>query len=84
MAKKNTTAANETILREIFGGMDAHDAQEIRDAYYKAAEGLYALAETLEAADAKSGAPGGELINEHLIACEAIEAIRKSRLGSVL
>ena len=31
---------NETILRDTFRKMDAHQAQEIREAYYKAVEGL--------------------------------------------
>ncbi len=33
--------------------MDPHLAQEIREAYYKAVEGLRSLADTLEIADAQ-------------------------------
>lgn len=34
-------------LRETFGAMDPYRAQEIREAYYKAIEGLRTLAEML-------------------------------------
>lgn len=74
----------DAALREIFAGMDAEKAQEIRESYYKAVEGLYALAQALEIADAGQPQTGGPLIEEHLIACEAIEAMKKSRLGAAL
>ena len=48
---KNET---ETALRTIFRNMDAHEAQEIREAYYKAVEGLRTLADALEIADTKA------------------------------
>lgn len=79
-SKPNKDAA----LRQIFQMMDADQAQEIREAYYKAIEGLYALAETLEIADAQQTPTGGPLIEEHLIACEAVEAMKRSRLGAIL
>ena len=44
--------ANEKILRDTFRTMDPHQAQEIREAYYKAIEGLRSLADALEIADA--------------------------------
>ncbi len=47
----NPHAATDAILRQIFKAMDAHQAQEIREAYYKAIEGLMTLAEALEIAD---------------------------------
>jgi uncharacterized protein involved in exopolysaccharide biosynthesis len=37
--------ANEKILRDAFRTMDPHQAQEIREAYYKAVEGLRTLAD---------------------------------------
>ena len=46
-------ATNGDELKTILGNLDPSQYQEIRDAYYKAMEGLYALAETLEMADAK-------------------------------
>ncbi len=36
----NPHAATDATLRQIFKAMDAHQAQEIREAYYKAIEGL--------------------------------------------
>jgi len=43
----------------------------IREAYYKAVEGLSTLAETLEVADVELGSPHDHaLIEEHLIACQ--------------
>ncbi len=50
----NTHAVNDAALREIFKTMDAHQAQEIRDAYYNAVIGLRTLADALEIADAQS------------------------------
>ena len=75
----------ERNLRDIFRTMDAHRAQEIREAYYKAVEGLSVLAETLEVADTDMACPHDHaLIEEHLIACQAIEAMKKSLLGRIL
>jgi hypothetical protein len=76
---------NEQALRVIFRNMNADDAQRIREAYYKASEGLRALADTLELADARMPAPGNELlIGEHLLACDALTTMKKSELGRVL
>ncbi len=84
MTKTNQPAA-ERPLREIFRTMDAHRAQEIREAYYKAVEGLSALAESLELADLELGGPHDHaLIHEHLIACQAIDAMKASLLGRIL
>ena len=52
MVKNNEHATTDAVLRGIFKSMDAHQAQEIRDAYYKAVEGLRTLADALEIADA--------------------------------
>lgn len=72
-------------LRDIFRTMDAHRAQEIREAYYKAVEGLSSLAESLEIADAEMGSPHDHaLIEEHLVACQAIDAMKQSLLGRIL
>ena len=66
---ENSMNEPEETLRGIFRTMDAHRAQEIREAYYKAVEGLSALAESLEIADAEMGSPNDHaLIEEHLIA----------------
>jgi hypothetical protein len=77
-----TTKQDE--LKNIFRTMDAHKAQEIREAFYKAVEGLHTLAEALEIADAEQTTTAGPLLNEHFIAIEAIEAISKSCLGRIL
>ncbi len=75
----------ERNLRDIFRAMDPHQAQTIREAYYKAIEGLSTLAETLEIADADMGSPHDHaLIHEHLIACQAIDAMKTSLLGRIL
>lgn len=80
-----TKAAAERTLREIFRTMDADRAQMIREAYYKAVEGLSALAESLEITDADMGSPHDHaLIHEHLIACQAIDAMKASLLGRIL
>lgn len=76
---------NEKVLRETFRAMKAGDAQQIRDAYYKAMEGLQALADILELADARMPGPTNELlIGEHLLACEALTTMQKSELARVL
>jgi hypothetical protein len=75
---------NETILREAFRTMDAHQAQEIREAYYKAVEGLRTLADMLEVADANQPQTAGPLLNEHFYAIGAIEAMKDSLLGKIL
>jgi hypothetical protein len=75
---------NETILRDAFRKMDPHQAQEIREAYYKAIEGIHTLAERLEIADAQQPQTAGPLLTEHFLACEAIEAMKKSLLGKIL
>jgi hypothetical protein len=77
--------STEQSLRETFRNMNAADYQRIRDAYYKATEGLQSLADALELADANMPGPANELlIGEHLLACEALTTIKKSELGRVL
>jgi hypothetical protein len=75
---------NDAILRDAFRKMDPHQAQEIRDAYYQAIEGLHTLAEMLEIADATQETTAGPLLTEHFYACEALDAMRRSLLGKIL
>lgn len=71
-------------LKTIFRTMNANQAQEIREAYYKAVEGLQSLAEALEIADAQQENTAGPLLDEHFIAIKAVEAMSKSLLGRIL
>ena len=80
----NDNKANERILRDAFRTMDPHQAQEIREAYYKAVEGLRTLADMLEIADAQQPQTAGPLLTEHLFACEALDAMKNSLLGKIL
>lgn len=79
-----TTTPQETILRDTFRRMDGDQYQAIREAYYKAVEGLRTLADALENAAEPSGEPCDSMIAEHLVACMAIEAMNKSVLGRIL
>ena len=83
-ANQNENQTTDATLRQIFKAMDAHQAQEIREAYYTAIEGLMTLAETLEVADAQQTPTAGPLLDEHFNAVEALTAMRRSRLGAVL
>jgi hypothetical protein len=74
----------DATLRQIFKEMDAHQAQEIREAYYKAIEGLMTLAETLEIADAQQTPTAGPLLTEHFHAVQALDTMKNSRLGKIL
>jgi hypothetical protein len=80
----NDDQTYEKILRNAFRTMDPHQAQEIREAYYKALEGLRTLADALEIADAQQPQTAGPLLTEHLYACEALDAMRGSLLGKIL
>lgn len=71
-------------LRAAFRAMDPHKAQEIRDAYYKAVEGLTTLAECLEIADAQQPQTAGPLLTEHFNAAEALDSMSRSKLGAIL
>lgn len=85
MAKDNAQhAATDSTLRQIFRTMDGNKAQEIREAYYKAVEGLMTLAEALEIADAEQPQSAGPLLTEHLFAVQALDAMKHSRLGKIL
>ena len=80
----NDNKTNEKILRDAFRTMAPHQAQEIREAYYKAVEGLRTLADMLEIADAEQPQTAGPLLTEHLFACEALDAMKNSLLGKIL
>lgn len=79
----NQHETTDATLRQIFEAMDPHQAQEIRDAYYNVVCGLRTLIDTLEHEDAKKSETG-PLLDEHFIACVALEAMNKSRLGKIL
>jgi hypothetical protein len=79
------TVHTEANLRQIFANMEPDRAQTIRECYYEAIQALKGLAESLELADLE--VPGSHehvLIDEHVIACEAMEAMDLSLLGRVL
>ena len=78
--KGTTMKTIDQAIREL----DPPTAQTIREAYYKAAEGLQTLAETLEIADARMTPTTGPLLIEHFIAIEALDSFNKSQLGRVL
>ena len=85
LAKNNNEhKAADAALRVIFKAMDAHKAQEIREAYYNAVDGLRTLADALEIADAEQQESAGPLLVEHFYAVEAIDAMKRSRLGAIL
>ena len=71
-------------LRQIFRTMDGNRAQEIREAYYKAVEGLMTLARELELADADLAGSPTPLLDEHMYAIQALEAMKHSQLGAIL
>ena len=71
-------------LADLLRRMNAEDYNEIREAYYKAVEGLRTLANALETADSKTTNPAGPLMDEHMIAIEAIDAMNKSDLGRIV
>lgn len=83
MARKNTTD-HEACLRAAFQTMSGDDYQAIREAYYKAVEGLQTLAGALERVVAPTGDEVNPLLAEHLIACSAINAMDSSELGRIL
>lgn len=71
-------------LAVLLRNLDPATHQEIREAYYKAIEGLATLAESLEIADAKQTITAGPLLDEHFIALEAVDAMNRSSLGRYL
>ncbi len=61
MATQRTTD-HEITLRDTFRQMDGDQYQQIRDAWYKAVEGLRALAGTLETAAPPTGPSWGRIL----------------------
>jgi hypothetical protein len=86
MNTQTTETESQTVtqLRAIFKAMDPYRANEIRESFQEAMSGLEWLARLLEAADADQSPSGGVLLNEHFLAVQALEAMKKSRLGAVL
>ncbi|MBL8809488.1 MAG: hypothetical protein JNM43_04855 [Planctomycetaceae bacterium] len=78
--KRNTE--NETRLRDAFRAMNGDDYQTIREAYYKAVEGLRTLADALE--QVAGSDERDPMLVEHLIACYALTAMDRSLLGRIL
>ena len=77
-------SSRETTLRTLFRDMNPNTAQEIREAYYKAVEGLQALADALEEADVVGADRNNPLLDEHYLACRANDEMKKSLLGRIL
>jgi hypothetical protein len=71
-------------LVEAYKRIDPVQAKEIQEAYYKAMDGLRALSEALEIADARQPQAAGPLLGEHLYAVQALDAMRPSQLGVIL
>jgi hypothetical protein len=76
--------ANEKILRDAFSTMKPHQSHEFRESHYKAIVGFKALAEILAVADARKPQTSGAVLTRHLLACEAIDAMKKSLVGRIL
>ena len=81
---RNKNHEHENRLRAAFQTMSGDEYQAIREAYYKAVEGLRTLADALEQVAGPSGDEVDSLIAEHLIACSAINAMDSSELGRIL
>ena len=75
-------AENENHLRDAFRAMNGDDYQTIREAYYKAVEGLRTLADALE--QMAGNDETDPMLMEHLIACDALTAMDRSLLGRIL
>lgn len=71
-------------LKAALQNLDPDTFQSIREAYYKAMEGLHGLAEALERADANQLPPAGPLLDEHFIAIEALGVMQRSDLGRLV
>lgn len=84
MPMNETQTARANALRKLFKNMDAEQAQEIRESYYRIAESLRPLMTALEIADLDHGGPAGPLLEEHYIFCSLLEKFDESVLGAVL
>jgi hypothetical protein len=74
----------EDDLAAALRNMNTQHAENIRQAYYKAVEGLQSLASALERAELNGVTGEAPLAREYLIACKAIKAMDKSLLGKTL
>lgn len=80
-----TTPTNrdpETRLRAAFAKRSSERYQQIRDAYYKMADGIQALTHELECA--AGDAADDPLRAEHLVYCEVLNTLQPSLGGHVL
>lgn len=66
-------------MRAIFDAMDGDQKNDIKDAYYKAAEGLAELIELLAACEADH-----PLRDQYVAASKAYDALLATKLGKVL
>ncbi len=83
MAKTKETAARQEALRNAMQKLDSDTYQRIREDFYRIADNLKPLADTLEMADADVG-PEGPLLEEHYIFIQMYDLLRKSELGAVV
>lgn len=82
---KNDKATAAAALKKIFATMDAGDAQEVRQAYYKAAEGLLALYDALDKAmQAEVGPEAQALFDQQKLVIRSQIELNKMALGIVL
>lgn len=68
-------------ISDAFRSMDPHVAQDVRDSYYRAMEGLISLQEALAKAEGLPDAFKGE---EQQLAAAAAKIMHKSHLGAYL
>lgn len=80
--KRTSNPGHTNELRTAMQALRPEAYQRIREAHYKAMEGLYALAEATE--ELAGDAEADPLLIEHLMAVAAIEALRNSKLGAVV
>src|SRR5688572_1067140 len=74
----------EMALRAGLRRLSPDKAQAIKDAFYKAAEGLQSLADLLEHNADSVGDAEEAFIAAHLLACQGITAMNKTSLGKIL
>ncbi len=68
-------------VKEAFRAMDPHVAQDVRDSYYRAMEGLIGLQQALAKAE---GLPDAFKGGEQQLAAAAAKIMHKSHLGAYL
>lgn len=80
LGEAEDTVACPPTLRDLLKTMPAARHSQIRDAYYKAAEGLQALRRALQQADTEAGG-STELLTEFNLAARADDMLGRSKLG---